>query len=79
MRRTLFMSPTAIRDLYTIPRGIVGELTSALRVLETNPTPDQSTPVAERAGRYEFRALDYVAGYTVEEERIIVLYVNSDE
>ena len=79
MRRSIFLAPRAIRDLYAIPRGVAGELTKALRVLETDPTPDNSTPIPERPGRHELLLLDYMAVYAVEETRIVILTIDAAE
>jgi hypothetical protein len=78
MVRTLFMHPDTMRELYGISRGIVGDLTQAIRVLETNPTPDNSLPDPGRAGRRELRALGYVVTYALEEKRIVILFVEQE-
>lgn len=66
---TLFIHPNALRGLYAIPRGVAGELTAAIRMLETDPTPPQAISVLGRSNRYELRLTGYVAVYQLDEEQ----------
>ena len=67
--------PEFTSSLYRVPRGAAAILTQAIEGLRYNPTPENSTPVINRPGRYELHAADYVVVYRVEEaERIIRLF-----
>lgn len=78
MRRTIHIHPDALREIYLIPRGAAAELTKLLRALETDPTPENTTPVPGRPGRYELRALGHVTLYEVGETRINILMVEPE-
>ena len=78
MRRTIHIHPDALREIYLIPRGAAAELTKILRTLETDPTPNNATPLPGRPGRYELRALGYVTVYEVGETRINILTVEQE-
>lgn len=78
MRKTLYMHPDAIRELYRIPRGVAGELTKVIRLLEVDPTPANSTPAPGRPGRHYLTALGYIVEYEIEEEKLTILVIEKE-
>jgi hypothetical protein len=66
MRWTPRYDVEAVRAIYTLPRGVAGEVTDAIRQLLVDPRPPKSEPVPGRDQTYQI----HVQGHRVEYELI---------
>jgi hypothetical protein len=67
MRWTPRYDVEAVRAIYTLPRGVAGEVTEAIRHLLVDPRPPESEPVSGRDQTYQI----YVQGHRVEYELLV--------
>ena len=67
---TLLIVPSALQEIYRIPRGAVAEVTAAIGQLEQDPFPDNADRIALIENCYRISASGRIIEYQVlEEER----------
>jgi len=74
--RTMTISPKALGEMYQLPRGIAGQVTEAIRQLQTNPFPEDSVPISGDEQLYSITVAGYTVVYQVTEEYIRVAAIS---
>ncbi|MCB0111874.1 MAG: type II toxin-antitoxin system RelE/ParE family toxin [Caldilineaceae bacterium] len=72
MRWTPRYDVEAVRAIYTLPRGVAGEVTEAIKTLLSDPRPPKSEPVPGRDQTFQIHVQGHRVEYELMEEQQII-------
>jgi mRNA-degrading endonuclease RelE of RelBE toxin-antitoxin system len=75
-RWTIRVDVRAVRDLYTLPRGIAGDVTDAIDGLPDNPIPEEAEPVESLDDVYRLIVGPNVVEYQVVADEQVIKILN---